>query len=115
ACALRIKFERVVLNKARRPRTCERTGLSDRWADGYLKTREFVVRHRAFKELPEGGFIMRTVDNCARLCKRHEDFIVMLLSGREAGQLTSDERYPNNRLWAASSDYTNARRHAKDC
>ena len=38
----------------------------------------------------------------------------MLLAGREAGKLIGDERYPNNQLWAASSDYTDARRYAKD-
>lgn len=115
ACALRIKFERVVLNKARKPRTCERTGLTDRWAGRYIKTSgEFVVRHRAFKELPDGGFVERTVANCGRLRRCHEDFIVMLLAGREAGKLISDERYPNDRLWAASSDYTEAKRLAKD-
>jgi hypothetical protein len=116
ACALRIKFERVVLNKARKPRPCPRTGLTNRWVGGYLKTNgePAVVRHRMFKELPDGGFVVRTVANCARLRKRHEDFIVMLLAGREAGKLVGDERYPNDRLWAASSDYTDARQYAED-
>jgi hypothetical protein len=45
------------------------------------------IGYRLFKELPSGGFVERTVANCPKLRKRHEDFIVMLLAGREADQI----------------------------
>jgi hypothetical protein len=35
ACALRIAFERIVLDPAAEPWVCERSGLTVRWAGGY--------------------------------------------------------------------------------
>jgi hypothetical protein len=107
ACAYRIKFDRVVLNPASKP-SVGANGIVDPWWNGGLEgTVHPFHRMRAYRELPHGSFVKRSAATCPRFRKRAQDYVVMLLAGREAMEVLLGKSY------GYSKDYKDAHKQIK--
>src|ERR1700680_4149801 len=116
AYVYKIPFDRVVLRPAE-SRICTTSGLVDHWNGGQLEwSRHPLHGMKLTRTMPDGSFVIR---RCA-ISKRVEDYIVMILAGREAEDviLGKSSGYSKDykdvhaliKLWLAPTADTHARK-----